>query len=183
MAYPYNYGGYPGPGGYYAPPMPDQLAQLRGAPQYQPQVMPQQQMMQQQAQPVMGQQFQPMNAANSTSTILWVSGEREAVEYPVAPNSAVALWDSNNPVVYLKKADASGKPDTEIYDLVKRNPVQSAQTPVQSAPAQNVDMVTRAEFNALAALYDAMALELKELKEKPCKCTTPKKTKEIVSDE
>lgn len=44
MAYNYGYGGYPCPGGYYAPPMPDQLAQLRGAGQYQPQVMGQQPM-------------------------------------------------------------------------------------------------------------------------------------------
>ena len=32
--------------------------------------------------------------------------------YLVAPNSAVALWDSNSPTIYLKQADASGKPST-----------------------------------------------------------------------
>ena len=76
---------------YYQPPMPDQLAQLR---QYQ-------------AQPQQAQQ-----------SMVWVSGEQEAMAYLVAPNSAVALWDSNSPTIYLKKADASGKPTMQVFDLV-----------------------------------------------------------------
>ena len=32
--------------------------------------------------------------------ILWVANEQEAQNYPVAPNNAVALWDSVNPVIY-----------------------------------------------------------------------------------
>lgn len=179
MAYSYGYGGYPGPGGYYAPPMPDQLAQLRQGGQYQPPVMGQNMMqgnqpMQQMAQPVMQQ---PQN----TSSILWVSNEREAFGYPVAPNSAVALWDANNPVVYLKKADASGKPDTEIYDLVKRNAVNAATTPVQAAQAAHVEYVPVDRFDALAARCDAMAVELEVLKNKQCKCA-PKRQKEETSD-
>lgn len=185
MAYGgYNYGGYPGPGGYYAPPMPDQLAQLRGAPgQYQ----------QPMNQPIMQNQMQPMQTAQpviqqpqNTSSILWVSSEREAVEYPVAPNTAVALWDSNNPVVYLKKADASGKPDTEIYDLVKRNPAQVVSQPVQTAQVPAIEYVPRADFDALTARYDslaakyeAMAADLEALKNKPCRCAaSAKKAKE-----
>lgn len=181
MAYGYGYGGYPGPGGYYAPPMPDQLAQLRQGGQYQPQMMGQQPMVQNQPamqQPVMGQQFQPTN----TSSILWVSNEREAQEYPVAPNSAVVLWDANNPVVYLKKADASGKPDTEVYDLVKRNQLQAATTPVQAVQAPSVEYVPVERFDALAARCDAMAAELEVLKDNRCKCTS-RKQKEAASDE
>lgn len=183
MAFGYGYGGYPGPGGYYAPPMPDQLAQLRQGGQYQPQMMGQQPIMQNQPsmqQPVMSQQFQPTASAN-TSSILWVSNEREAFEYPVAPNSAVALWDANNPVVYLKKADASGKPDTEIYDLVKRNAVNGATTPVHDTQTPAVEYVPVDRFDALAARCDAMAAELEALKNKPCKCA-PRKQKEETND-
>ena len=94
MAYPY-YGYQPYPS--YQPPVPDQLAQLRQQ-QYQP----------------------PMQQAAQQPSIQWVSSERAAYEYLVAPNSAVALWDSSAPVVYLKQADASGKPSMKIYDLVER---------------------------------------------------------------
>ena len=75
--------------------MADQLAQLRGA-QYQP--MPQQM-----------PQVQPQQAQVSGQSMVWVNGEQEAMGYLVAPNSAVALWDSNAPTIYLKQADASGK--------------------------------------------------------------------------
>lgn len=110
----------------YQPPVPDHLAQLRQ--QYQPQ--------QQQGQ-----------------SIVWVSGEQEAMGYLVAPNSAVALWDSTQPVIYLKQADASGKPSIKIYDLVERT---AARTPVNNANTPKVEYVTRDEFNALAAKFEAL---------------------------
>ena len=124
MTYPY-YGYQPYPS--YQPPVPDQLAQLRQQ-QYQP----------------------PMQQAAQQPSIQWVSSERAAYDYLVAPNSAVALWDSTAPVVYLKQADASGKPSMKIYDLVER----TAQAP-ETRPG--VEYVTRQEFEALAARLDALA--------------------------
>lgn len=67
------------------------------------------------------QQPPQQQSVQQSSAILWVNGEREAELYPVAPNNAVALWDSSNPSIYLKKADASGKPTITIYDLVERS--------------------------------------------------------------
>ena len=65
----------------------------------------------------------------------------------IAPNSAVALWDSSAPTVYLKQSDASGKPTLKIYDLVER-----AETPCTAPQENGVEFVTRKEFDALAAL-------------------------------
>ena len=62
---------------------------------------------------------QTQQPAQPTS-IIWVSGEKEAGLYPVAPNNAVALWDSDAPVIYLKQADAAGKPTVKAFDLVER---------------------------------------------------------------
>ena len=61
----------------------------------------------------------PQSPGPNGGMILWVSGEEDAANYLVAPNSAVALWDMNKPVLYLKQADASGKPTTKVYDLVE----------------------------------------------------------------
>ena len=118
---------------YYQPPMPDQLAQLRQN-QFQP--------MQTMQQP---QQVQPMQQPS----IVWVPNEQAAREYLVAPNSAVTLWDSSAPVVYLKQADASGKPTLTTYDLVERS-----QRPVQ---AQTVEYAPLARLEALEARLDALA--------------------------
>lgn len=131
MPYPYT-----GPYQMYYPqaPMQDQLGQLR----------------QNQYMPMQNMQQAPQQQASSS--IVWVQNEMEAAGYPVAPNSAVTLWDSNAPVVYLKQADSSGKPSMKIYDLVERD-----QRPSQPAQAPAVEYATRAELEALAARLDAMA--------------------------
>lgn len=118
----------------YPAPMMDNLAQLR-----------QQQMMQQQMRPA------------QQGGVQWVNNEMEARSFLIAPNSAVALWDSSAPRVYLKQADASGKPSLTVYDLVER-----AETPATPQTAQSVSYVTREEFDRLAALVG----EIKAKKEK-----------------
>ena len=135
---------------YYQPPMPDQLAQLRQN-QYQPnmQQVPQQQ----------------------SPSIVWIQNEMEAANYLVAPNSAVTLWDSNAPVVYLKQADASGKPSMKIYDLVERSqrPAQAPQVPaVEYAPLSRLEAL-EARINELAAVKETP---------KPTKRTTTKEDAE-----
>ena len=127
--YPYYYQPYQP----YQPPMADQLMQLRQN-QYQPNM---QQVPQQQAAP----------------SIVWVQNEMEAANYLVAPNSAVTLWDSNAPVVYLKQADASGKPSMKIYDLVERTQ-RPVQTPaVEYAPLSRLEAL-EARLNELTAVKD-----------------------------
>lgn len=121
MAYPYF-------NPYYPQPMPDNLIQIR----------------QQQMQPQMQPQMQNPIAQGG---VQWVSGEQEARGYLIAPNSAVALWDSTAPTVYLKQADASGKPMLKIYDLVER-----AETASNAPQKPGVEFVTREEFDRLAAL-------------------------------
>ena len=118
----------------YQPPMADQLMQLRQN-QYQPNM---QQAPQQQPSP----------------SIVWVQNEMEAANYLVAPNSAVTLWDSNAPVVYLKQADASGKPSMKVYDLVERTqrPVQALT--VEYAPLSRLEAL-EARLNELAAIKEA----------------------------
>ena len=114
---------------YYPQPMPDNLMQMR-----------QQQMMQPSPPPV------PQNPV-ATGGVQWVSSEQEARGYLIAPNSAVALWDSTAPTVYLKQSDASGKPTLKVYDLVER-----AETASNAPQKPGVEFVTREEFDRLAAL-------------------------------
>ena len=89
-------------------------------------------------------------------SMVWVSGQQEAMGYLMAPNSAVALWDSNAPVIYLKQADASGRPTMQVFDLVERGTAKAA----TAAPA--VEYATKAELDALAARVDALGRSEKE---------------------
>lgn len=166
---PYAYGGYPGPGGYYAPPMPDNLATLRQGGNFQQPAMAQP--MQQPVQQVPAvQQGQPAN-----NGILWCQGEEGAKAWLVGAGSTVMLMDSDGSSFYLKSADASGMPlPLRIFDYKER----TAQKQATDAPqAPEVDYVPRADFDALAARCEAIEAELTALRNKPCKCSE-KKTKE-----
>ena len=71
-------------------------------------------------QPIQQPQQQPYNPVANQSGIIWVSGANEASMYPIAPNNAVALWSRDGKAIFLKSADATGKPSMKVYDLVER---------------------------------------------------------------
>lgn len=142
MMYNYPmYGGYQQP--YYPNngAMPDQLAQLRGGQQYQPTVPTTQQPMQ-----------QPTPTMNSN--IIWVQGEEGAKAYLVAAGNTVQLWDSENPTIYIKSTDSSGMPSMRIIDYTERSIAPKNVPQIAQIPAE--EFVTRREFDALQAKFDAL---------------------------
>ena len=115
-----------------------------------------QQMQQQMYQPQAQQP--PQGAQQPSNGFVWVNDINEAANYLVAPNSAVQLWDKNSPCVYLKTADAAGKPTMQIFDLVERKQQPTAQTQT----ATTADYVTRAEFAELRKAVDALTAKKAE---------------------
>lgn len=165
---PYGYYNYGQQTPYYAPPMPDQLAQLRNN-QYQ-QAMNQQGLNQQAMQMVNNQ---PATAQMQNSRI-WVSNYNEVTDYLVAPNCSVDLWHINGNTMYTKQADASGKPTIKEYEVIERT--TAPKTPLNGVQNSGVEYVTRDEFNALAA-------EIEALRAKKCNCRTKATEKNTSSDD
>lgn len=97
----------------------------------------------------------------TSSSIIWVQGEAGAKSYMVAPNTTVQLWDSENQVIYLKSADASGMPSMKVLDYRIREQAQ----PIQTVPAvMPQEYVTKEEL----ALFEAQIREqLASLAQKP----------------
>lgn len=120
--------------------------------------------------------YQQPNTQQAPSTILWVRNEQEAAMYPVAPNNAVQLWDSNSPVIYLKQADASGKPSMKIYDLLER---KQADEPSNSESAY----ATKEELAALAGVVKDVDSVIAGLREEVNALKEPKKAKKKEDDE
>lgn len=117
-------------------------------------------------QPYSYQMYQPQiqqTQQTPQTSMVWVRNSQEAAMYPVAPNNAVALWDSGVSCVYLKQADASGKPSMKTYDLVER-----PETPPESAKVSegsNADYATKAELAALAGVVkdvDGLIAEIRK---------------------
>ena len=92
-------------------------------------------------------QYTPQNS------ILWVSGEREAMAYPVAPNAAVALWSQSEPVVYLKQSDASGRPTIKVYDLTER-----------SGGENNQEFATKSDFSGVMSALESIRADIESMK-------------------
>lgn len=144
----------------YTPPAPDRLAQLRQNQMPQPMMQPQPA----QIQPIapQAQPSNPMPGNPQNNGIIWVNGKAEADGYLVSPNSAVALWDANNPVIYLRQADSTGKPSTKVYDLVER---------VDNQPARNfAPQVDLSQYITRDELENILAERLK----RPAKAAKPK---------
>lgn len=88
--------------------------------------------------PVMQTPQAPQNA----NGLIWVQGEQAAKSYLVAPNTTVQLWDSEEKVIYLKSADASGMPSMKILDYT----IRGGESP-QAAPA--AEYATKDDLKAL----------------------------------
>lgn len=104
--------------------------------QYVPQYVPQYQ--QQQYQPPQNQQT-PIMAQNG---IVWVNTAKDAEQYPIAPNNAVALWETSGKRIYVKSADATGKPSIKAYDLVERLDTEVVDSPKEIPYAMKDELAT-----------------------------------------
>lgn len=93
--------------------------------------------------------------------IVWVSGEAGAKAYLVAPNTSVALWDSESDVIYLKSADASGMPSMKVIDYKVRNSASEQSHSVN----QQVSYATKDDVNMLQSEIDKLRIEMKEVME------------------
>ncbi len=114
-------------------------------------------------QPQPAQNVQPTQQTQNPSSILWVRNNQEAAMYPVAPNNAVALWDSGAPVIYLKQADAAGKPSMKTYDLVEREE-KTVESP-QAQEGNNTAYATKSELAALAGVVRDVDVVIASLRE------------------
>ncbi len=73
--------------------------------------------------------------------------------YPIAPNNAVTLWDKSGKTVYVKQADATGKPTMTVYDLVERT--ENASEGVSASEAKLPDYATKDELGAVLSAIKA----------------------------
>lgn len=94
--------------------------------------------------------YQPTMAAipqqqTQPEGLIRVTGVEGARAYPVAPNSTVPLFDADRDVLYVKSADAGGFPTIRAFSF----------SPLQDAPQQQPEYVTRQEFEELRALITA----------------------------
>lgn len=91
--------------------------------------------------PVMSNQNYQQNV-QANNSIIWVQGENAAKSYPVAPNTAIALWDSEQQTIYIKSVDSNGIPSLKVLDYIDRD-----NEIVQSDNTNEINYVTQDQMN------------------------------------
>lgn len=176
MDYRPYYAPYARPMGYYNPSIPNVDNQnMQGGQQFnQPMQTPIQQPIQQMPMQTPIQQIpmvQQMPTVQPSDDRIWVQGEAGAKAYFVAANATVVLWDTESPTLYIKSADATGKPlDMDIIDLSRR--AKNIPTMPQNSPTEHKctcgdKFVLKKDFEALESEISALREELNEIKAKP----------------
>ena len=90
---------------------------------------------------------QPQQTQPQQTGRIYVTGETGAKSYLVAPNTSVTLWDSEDSVIYIKSADASGMPSMRILDYTER-------TAEMSQPS--ADYATKDDLKALRSEIETL---------------------------
>ncbi len=103
-----------------------------------------------------------------------MQGEAAAKSYLIAPNSTVALWDSEKTVIYLKSADASGMPSMKILDYT----IRDSESSVKNALADS-DFATKEDISSIQEQINSLNKQLESMTSK--KSTSTKK-KEVAED-
>ena len=104
-------------------------------------------------QPMYPQYQQPAQNTQQNG-IIWVQGEAAAKSYLVAPGQTVQLWDSEEKVIYLKSADASGMPSMKMLDYTIRG----------EAEAKPTEYATKEDLDALSERIEKLKSDLSKKK-------------------
>lgn len=101
--------------------------------------------------------YQQRPAQQAQTGMIWVQGEAGQKAYLVAPNTTVPLWDSEDKVIFLKSADASGRPSVRRL----RYTIEDEQ-PAAAAPGA---FVTRDELAGVSGKIDELRKRLDAMTE------------------
>ena len=99
-----------------------------------------------------------VKAAAPSSVLSWQwiqGGEETARNWYIGPNTTVALWDSEEQVIYLKSADQTGRPTLKILDYTIR----------EEKPMDSANYATRAEVDKLTKELEELRAKLEPKKE------------------
>lgn len=91
-------------------------------------------------------QFQMPVPQCRPSDMTWVQGEAGMKAYMVAPNTRVILWDQDNPVIYIKTADANGVVSVKTLDYIERGSEQNANPIIANT---ETEFVTKQDFESM----------------------------------
>lgn len=97
-------------------------------------------------------QQQQMPQQQNNNGIIWIQGEGAARSFLVAPNTSVVLFDSDDPMFYIKSADQSGMPLLKKFRYEEVTDTKKVESQALEASPVNMNAyITREEFESRLA--------------------------------
>lgn len=97
-------------------------------------------------------QQQQMPQQQNNNGIVWIQGEGAARSFLVAPNTSVVLFDSDDPMFYIKSADQSGMPLLKKFRYEEVTDTKKVESQALEASPVNMNAyITREEFESRLA--------------------------------
>lgn len=102
-------------------------------------------------------QTSPALQVNQPGVFNWVKSEKEVEEQYVYPNGVMTFWNENEPIVYMKQADATGKSTIRTFDLVERTDKPEAET-------KSPEYATKEDVNVFSDAIADLRKEIETMK-------------------
>ena len=113
-----------------------------------------------QQQPAMPSYSQPSNIPNTN--LIWIQGENSVKAQYVPNGGKMVFFDSEEPVIYIKSVDASGKPEVTVLDYTERsNGDKNVNAAYASAPP--VEYATKDQLDTLNDQFSSLNERLSNL--------------------
>ena len=127
-------------------------------------------------------QSQPVSYASSTTQgMVWVDGETEAKGKPI-PAGAMqfAMWDINEPVIYIKSMNPMGIPNPlrKIHYQVEemQTSTQGGSAKLQSGEEEKEDTTQYVKKDELKSMKDEIMQAIRDMKSESATSSTMKRT-------
>lgn len=117
---------------------------------------------------------QPQAQNGAQNGLNWVEGAEAAKAYPVPPNCTLVLFDTKNPIMYIKSADMSGMPSTRTFRIEEIGDVPIGAAGKSEMPPS----VSREEIEGFENRISALEKQIQGMAAKP-----KGKTKEAAENE
>ena len=110
-----------------------------------------------------GNNYQPNNFQQNNSQLnqyAFVNGIEGAKSFQVQPNQSILLMDSDNPICYMKQANAIGQATLRYFRLteIKEDDVKNN----ASTQNNNNNIVLKADFEVLSKRLDDLSQKLEK---------------------
>lgn len=92
-----------------------------------------------------GPSYPPQSVPQTQNTFVWIPNEEAANNYPVSPGNTIILIESDRPIMYMKSADLSGRPQPmQVRYLVSKEDYDKIQN--GSSFSENEDKYVTKEY-------------------------------------